>query len=93
LRRAQLEELGLRKPQVELVDEALSVEPEEGGVEAKEALRVGPRRNELEALLLQGRKVPLPDPCFPLDFGPLESLRSRATRRALPISNTLHPGY
>ena len=86
--RAQLEELGLRKPHVELVDEALSVESEEVGVEAKEALRVGPRRNELETLLLQGRKVPLPDPCLPLDFGPLESLAlTRYTKGAADLEH------
>jgi hypothetical protein len=72
--RAQLQELGLRKPQGELVDEALPVDAEKVGGETKEALRVGPGRKELEALLLQRRKVPLPDPCFPLDLGPLKSL-------------------
>ncbi len=77
--------LGLRKAGVERLDDQAPIEAEEVCIDAKEALRVGPRREQLEPLLLERGEVALPNPRLPLDLAQLEP--PALTRRAKGIAN------
>ena len=73
---------------VVLVDVELAVEPEVLGVRAEEALDVGLRGQQVEALVLERAQVLAADLRAVLDLGEVEWRRRRASRRLLPISNT-----
>src|SRR5438093_1408154 len=75
-------ELGLRLRQAgfQLREERLCLEPEKAGIDAKEALRIRTRRQQLEALVLERGEVAPANARLPLDLGQPEP--EALTRRA-----------
>jgi hypothetical protein len=88
LRRGVLRLLDIREAGVELRDDQAPIESEEVGVDAKEALCVGPRREQLELFGLERGEVAPPNPSLPLDLAQLDPLA--LTRRAKNIADLDH---
>ena len=87
-RRGELRLLDIREAGVELRDDQAPIESEEVGVDAKEALCVGPRREQLELFGLERGEVAPTNPSLPLDLAQLDPLA--LTRRAKDIANLDH---
>ena len=92
LRRRELG-LRLRKAGFQLREERLCLEPEKAGIDAKEALRIRTRRQQLEALVLERSEVAPANVRLPLDLGqPEPEALTRRAKGAADLNHTALPG-